>query len=435
MAISSDSKIQWGWAMYDWANSAYSLVISTAIFPIYYAAVMDGAGKIEFPFFGSNISTTAAYTFVVAAAFLTISLITPYLSALSEVSGRKKSFMRVFIYCGSIACSGMFFFTESYMWWGLLSPYLASLCFSGSLVFYNSYLPEIAQIEDQDSLSARGFALGYLGSSLVLILSLVFIQNPDWLGTNDVALVTRLSFVFVGIWWLLWGEFSLYRLPSGVSILMEKNKGYVIESYRRLFLIVKEFKKIAGLNRYLLGFFFASAGVQTVILIASLFGTKVLGLDSSSLIMTILLIQFVAILGAWSFAKLSDRFGNIRSLISACLLWIVICILAFFVNSPLQFYLLGSAVGLVQGGLQSLGRSTFSKMLPTEHEHVTYFSFFDIAEKLATVLGMVAVGWVETVTGNLRLSPLVLSIFFMIAVFLWHGVNKFYRSKKNFGSD
>lgn len=431
MALSSDSKTQWGWAMYDWANSSYSLVISTAIFPIYYAAVMDGAGKMNFPFFGGYISTTAAYTFVVAAAFLTISLITPYLSALSEISGKKKSFMRAFIYCGSMACAGMFFFTESIMWWGLLSPYLASLCFSGSLVFYNSYLPEIAKIEDQDSLSARGFALGYLGSSLVLIASLVFIQNPDWLGISDVALVTRLSFVFVGIWWLCWGEFALYRLPQGVSILIEKNKGYVRESYLRLFLVFKEFNKINGLNRFLLGFFFASAGVQTVILIASLFGTKVLGLDSSSLILTILLIQFVAILGSWLFAKLSETYGNIRSLILASALWVVICVLAFFVNSELQFYLLGASVGLVMGGLQSLGRSTFSKMLPLEDEHVTYFSFFDIAEKLATVLGMVAVGWVETVTGDLRLSPLVLSIFFLIAMFLWFGVNKFYYSNKN----
>ena len=431
MALSSDSKTQWGWAMYDWANSSYSLVISTAIFPIYYAAVMDGAGKMNFPFFGGNISTTAAYTFVVAAAFLTISLITPYLSALSEISGKKKSFMRAFIYCGSMACAGMFFFTESIMWWGLLSPYLASLCFSGSLVFYNSYLPEIAKIEDQDSLSARGFALGYLGSSLVLIASLVFIQNPDWLGISDVALVTRLSFVFVGIWWLCWGEFALYRLPQGVSILVEKNKGYVRESYLRLFLVFKEFNKINGLNRFLLGFFFASAGVQTVILIASLFGTKVLGLDSSSLILTILLIQFVAILGSWLFAKLSETYGNIRSLILASALWVVICVLAFFVNSELQFYLLGASVGLVMGGLQSLGRSTFSKMLPLEDEHVTYFSFFDIAEKLATVLGMVAVGWVETVTGDLRLSPIVLSVFFLIAMFLWFGVNKFYYSNKN----
>lgn len=431
MALSSDSKTQWGWAMYDWANSSYSLVISTAIFPIYYAAVMDGAGKMNFPFFGGDISTTAAYTFVVAAAFLTISLITPYLSALSEISGKKKSFMRAFIYCGSMACAGMFFFTESIMWWGLLSPYLASLCFSGSLVFYNSYLPEIAKIEDQDSLSARGFALGYLGSSLVLIASLVFIQNPDWLGISDVALVTRLSFVFVGIWWLCWGEFALYRLPQGVSILIEKNKGYVRESYLRLFLVFKEFNKINGLNRFLLGFFFASAGVQTVILIASLFGTKVLGLDSSSLILTILLIQFVAILGSWLFAKLSETYGNIRSLILASALWVIICVLAFFVNSELQFYLLGASVGLVMGGLQSLGRSTFSKMLPLEDEHVTYFSFFDIAEKLATVLGMVAVGWVETVTGDLRLSPLVLSVFFLIAMFLWFGVNKFYYSNKN----
>ena len=431
MAISNDSRTQWGWVMYDWANSSYSLVISTAIFPIYYATVMDGAGKISFPFFGGNISTTAAYTFVVAAAFLTISLITPYLSALSEVSGKKKSFMRAFIYCGSFACAGMFFFTESLIWWGLLSPYLASLCFSGSLVFYNSYLPDIAKIEDQDSLSARGFALGYLGSSLVLIASLVFIQNPNWLGINDVALITRLSFVFVCVWWLCWGEFALYRLPSGVSILIEKNKGYIRESYLRLFLVLKEFNKIDGLNRFLLGFFFASAGVQTVILIASLFGTKVLGLESSSLILTILLIQFVAILGSWLFAKLSTRFGNIRSLIAASALWVVICILAFFVNSELQFYLLGASVGLVMGGLQSLGRSTFSKMLPLEDEYVTYFSFFDIAEKLSTVLGMVAVGWVETVTGDLRLSPLVLSVFFLIAIFLWFGVNKFYFSNKN----
>ena len=430
MATSSDSKTQWGWAMYDWANSSYSLVISTAIFPIYYTAVMDRAGKISFPFFSGNISTTAAYTFVVAAAFLTISLITPYLSALSEVSGKKKSFMRAFIYCGSMACAGMFFFTESTLWWGLLSPYLASLCFSGSLVFYNSYLPEIAKIEDQDSLSARGFALGYLGSSLVLIASLALIQNPDWLGI-EVAVITRLSFVFVGIWWLFWGEFALSRLPSGVSVLMEKNKGYIRESYLRLFLVLKEFNKIQGLNRFLLGFFFASAGVQTVILIASLFGTKVLGLDSSSLILTILLIQFVAILGSWIFAKLSYKFGNIRSLILASALWVVICIVAFFVNSELQFYLLGASVGLVMGGLQSLGRSTFSKMLPLEGEHVTYFSFFDIAEKLATVLGMVAVGWVETVTGDLRLSPLVLSIFFLIAMSLWFGVNKFYYSSKN----
>ena len=430
MATSSDSKTQWGWAMYDWANSSYSLVISTAIFPIYYTAVMDRAGKISFPFFSGNISTTAAYTFVVAAAFLTISIITPYLSALSEVSGKKKSFMRAFIYCGSMACAGMFFFTESTLWWGLLSPYLASLCFSGSLVFYNSYLPEIAKIEDQDSLSARGFALGYLGSSLVLIASLALIQNPDWLGI-EVAVITRLSFVFVGIWWLFWGEFALSRLPSGVSVLMEKNKGYIRESYLRLFLVLKEFNKIHGLNRFLLGFFFASAGVQTVILIASLFGTKVLGLDSSSLILTILLIQFVAILGSWIFAKLSYKFGNIRSLILASALWVVICIVAFFVNSELQFYLLGASVGLVMGGLQSLGRSTFSKMLPLEGEHVTYFSFFDIAEKLATVLGMVAVGWVETVTGDLRLSPLVLSIFFLIAMSLWFGVNKFYYSSKN----
>jgi len=408
--------------MYDWANSSYSLIIGTAIFPIYYDAVMDEVGKSTFSFFWGEISTTAAYTFVIAASFLTISIFTPYLSALAEIAGNKRSFMRGFVYSGALTCMGMYAFTDEVLWWGLLSPYLASLCFSGSLVFYNSYLPEIAPADQQDTLSARGFALGYLGSSLVLIAILVGIKNPDWFG-QSTGWLTRVSFLVVGLWWLGWGEYALMRLPSGRGVnALVKEKGWIRSAYQRLFDVVHEFRVMPGVERFLIGFFFASAGVQTVILIASLFGKEALGLETSALITTILLIQFVGILGSWIFSRISRIWGNIRALVLAAFIWVAICALAYFVDSEVQFYMLGAALGLVLGGLQSLARSTFSKLLPAEGEHVTYFSFFDIAEKLATVFGMVAVGWLETSTGNLRLAAALLSAFFFIAVIFWSRV-------------
>jgi UMF1 family MFS transporter len=245
------------------------------------------------------------------------------------------------------------------------------------------------------------------------------IQNPEWFG-QSTGWVTRMSFVVVGLWWLGWGEYALFRLPSGRGVHAPvKEKGWIRAAYQRLFDVVHEFRGMPGVERFLVGFFFASAGVQTVILIASLFGSKALGLETSALITTILLIQFVGILGSWIFSRLSRMWGNIRALVLASFIWVAICALAYFVDSEVQFYLLGAAVGLVLGGIQSLARSTFSKLLPAEGEHVTYFAFFDIAEKLATVFGMVAVGWLETSTGDLRLAAAMLSVFFFVAVLFW----------------
>lgn len=411
-------RVHHGWAMYDWANSSYSLVIGTAIFPIYYSAVMEAAGRESYRLFGIEFSTTAAYTFVMAAAYLVVSLGTPYLSALAEVSGSKKTFMRRFIYSGSLTCFAMYFFTADAPVLGLLTPFIASIAFAGSLVFYNSYLPEIAAPEDQDALSARGFALGYFGSALMLIAALALIQNPGWLGLDGPGLITRFTFVAVGIWWLGWGEYSLRRLPEGHAV-GNRQKGWIRAAYQQLFDVAKSFRATKGLERFVLGFFFASAGVQTVILIATLFGSEALHLETSSLITTILLIQFVGMLGSWFFAKLSGIMGNIRALLVSAALWMLISFLAYFIQNELQFYLLGAGVGLVLGGIQSLARSTFSQLLPPAEEHVVYFSFFDVAEKLATVLGMVAVGWLETLTGDLRLAAVMLSGFFAVAVVLW----------------
>ncbi|MFZ9190490.1 MAG: MFS transporter, partial [Schleiferiaceae bacterium] len=279
-------RIHHGWAMYDWANSSYSLVIGTAIFPIYYSAVMEAAGRSSFTLLGMPVSTTAAYTFVMAAAYLVVSLGTPYLSALAEVSGSKKAFMRRFIYSGTLACFAMYFFTADAPLLGLLTPFVASIAFAGSLVFYNSYLPEIAAPEEQDALSARGFALGYFGSALMLIVALAFIQNPAWFGHDGPGLITRLTFVSVGLWWLGWGEYSLRRLPEGRAV-GDRQKGWIRAAYQQLFDVAKSFRETKGLERFVLGFFFASAGVQTVILIATLFGSQALHLETAALITTV----------------------------------------------------------------------------------------------------------------------------------------------------
>lgn len=421
-------RVQHGWAMYDWANSVYTLVVGTAIFPIYYAAVMDANGQSVIQFFGMELDSTAAYTFMMAAAYLLVSVVTPYLSALSEVGGSKKHFMRGFIWAGSLTTASMYFFTADHMLLGLWTPFLGAIAFSGSLVFYNSYLPEIAAKPDQDALSAKGFSLGYFGSVLVLIGALVCIQKPSWFGLDSAGLIIRVVFLVVAAWWLLWGEYSLARLPHNHG-LEAKEKGWIVSAYVQLIDVAKSFSSTVGLQRFVIGFFFASAGVQTVILIASLFGTEVLHLETGALITTIILIQFVGIIGAQLFAYLSGRIGNMRALLVAAALWAVICFLAFLVQTEMQFYLLGSSLGLVLGGIQALARSTFAKMLPDGGEHVTYFSFFDIAEKLATVMGMLGVGWIIETTGDMRISALLLSVFFVIAVVVWFPI-QFRQSKQ-----
>ena len=422
---STDERVKRGWVFYDWANSAYTLVVGTAVYPIYYGAVMESA---EVSAFLGSISPTAAYTFAIAAAYLCISLLAPYLAALAEVAGNKRSFMRTFVYLGAAACASLFFFTTNALWLGLLAPFLASFSFAGSLVFYNSYLPEIAAPEEQDALSARGFAMGYFGSSFLLIAVLVAVQNPQWFGAEvTTALITRWSFVLVALWWLGFGEYSLMRLPRGAAHRSDAPKAPAkpATAYRALYRSISELLTDRSLRRFVLAFFFASAGVQTVILIASLFGSQVLGLPTSALITTILMIQYVAMAGAWLFSKMSRKWGNIPTLIVGAIGWSLVCVGAYFVQHEAQFYALGAAVGLVMGGLQSICRSTYSKMLPEAEDHVTYFSFYDIAEKLATVLGMASIGWLENATGDLRLAALVLVVYFLLSIYFWYLIRSY----------
>lgn len=416
-------KTQRGWAMYDWANSVYSLVISTVLFPIYYEAVTKNETNSVL-FLGREWENTIIYSYVIAASFLTISILSPYFAAMADHTGRRKVFMRMFMIIGAISTACMGFFTEQNPWLGLCLAFSASVGFSGSIVFYNSFLPVIAPKELQDRLSARGFSLGYFGSSLLLILCLALVQMPDTFGFADAGIASRASFVLTGIWWLGFGLPAIHKLPKDeVKDFFEGQLFW--KSWEELIKVFHEFKKIKTLRVFLGGFFWYNVGMQTIILMAAVFGSKVLGLESTQLIMMILMIQFVAIAGSFVFARLSERTTNLYAVKIAVAVWMLVCFAAYFVQTASQFFLVGACLGFVMGALQSLSRSTYSKMLPPTEDHTTYFSFYDVMEKLATTFGMFSIGLLEALTGDLRNSALSLTVFFALGLIQIFRVRRF----------
>jgi UMF1 family MFS transporter len=418
--MSYNKKVIKAWTFYDWANSVYSLVISTAIFPIYFNAVADDSYMI----FGQSFKSTAVFTAVISFSFIIISLLSPILSSIADVSGNKKSFMKFFCTLGALACMSMYFFDAEHQVQGLVSSVLASIGFWGSIVFYNAYLPEIAPIEDQDKISAKGFSRGYLGSSILLIICLSMIIFYDKIGISSEGEATRLSFVLVGIWWLGFSQYTFANLPSNVYN-KKIPKNFIRKGYQELNIVWKKVKTQRNLKIFLYSFFFLSVGVQTIILVASLFGAEVLGMGQNELITTILLIQFVGMAGAHLFANLSGKKGNYFALMIAIAIWMIVCIGAYFIQTSIQFYAFGGLVGLVLGGIQSLARSTYSKILPSTEDHTTFFSFFDVTEKVALVLGTLVFASI-TQWMSMRESALALAFFFLISLLLMY---RLYRTK------
>jgi len=399
--------------MYDWANSVYSLAISTVLLPIYYEEVTNSDMKVHF--LGADWKNTVIYSYVIAASYLTISLLSPYFAAMADRTGRRKIFMNSFMILGGVSTMLMYFFTAQNPGLGLALAYFASLGFTGSFVFYNSYLPIIAPKNMQDRLSARGFSLGYLGSALLLIFCLALIQMPEFFGLPDASSATRVSFLITGVWWLGFGLPAITKLPKDQVKDYFEGKLF-FKSWRELLLVWKEFKTQKELRMFLSGFFWYSTGMQTIVLLAALFGSKVLGMESTELIVTILLIQFVAILGATIFSRISERTSNVFAISIGVGIWMLICAAAYFVTTSYQFYGIAASVGMVLGAVQSLSRSTYSKLLPETEDHSTYFSFYDVVEKMATTIGMFSIGVLEAVTGDLRNSALALTLFFAIGL-------------------
>jgi UMF1 family MFS transporter len=420
--MKNDKKTIRSWAFFDWANSAYNLVITSTIFPAYYTKVTSFHNN-EVTFLGKKFVNSALYSYAMAVAFLVIAILSPILSSIADTRGNKKVFMQIFTYIGSAACCALFFFKlgddkVANTDFGVIATVVAAIGFWGSLVFYNSYLPEIATIDKQDAVSAKGFTYGYIGSIILQILCFVFVFKPEWFGITDPWVPARISFLMVGIWWIVFAQIPFKNLPKGSPNFKSENNNVMISGFKELNKVWTQVKQMAYLKRFLLSFFFYSMGVQTVMLMATIFGEKELHLSTEKLVATILILQLVAIPGAMLMSYLSSKkYGNVNVLIGVVIIWIGSCVAAYFITTEYEFYALAAVIGLIMGGIQSLSRSTYSKFLPQESpDHTSFFSFYDVTEKVALVFGLFTFGYIDEKLGGMRNSVLSLILFFVIGL-------------------
>ncbi len=422
------------WAFYDWANSVYSLVIASAIFPIYYGTLFRVADIEKVKVFGGEIARAPLISYTTSIAFVFIAIITPLISGVADYLGNKKVFMKFFCYLGGLSCVGLYWFSLEHIYFSLLCYFLGLVGFWVSFAVNNSYLPDIAFPNQQDRISAKGFSLGYVGSVILLLFNLAMVMKPDFFGiTSDESGLAEIkamkySFVSVGIWWILFSQYTFYYLPKGIKKEHPK-KHIILNGFKELKLVWNQLGENERLKRYLGAFFVYSMAVQTVMLIATYFGEEEIawGTDAErtmGLIISILVIQVVAILGATVTAIISRTLGNIKTLILINMIWAIICVYAYFVITPMDFYIAAGCVGIVMGGIQALSRSTYSKFLPETTDTASFFSFYDVAEKIGIIIGTFLYGFVAQITGSMRNAVLFLFIFFFIGIVLLFKVPK-----------
>lgn len=420
--IKGNKKTLFAWAFYDWANSVYALVISSSIFPLYYGILFRQREITSLEVLGRDLPSETIISYVTALGFLIIVIISPILSGLADYLGNKKFFLKLFCWIGSVSCMLLYFFSLDYLYTSLLLYMMALIGFWGSLVFYNSYLPDIAFTDQQDKISAIGFSLGYAGSVILLLINLAMLMNYEVFGLDSELEAMRISFIMVGLWWLSFSQYTYRHLPD-----FRKDKklttASLLSGFQELRKVWKELQEHPLLKKFLIAFFTYSMAVQTVMIIAVYFGEKEIAWADASqrtmgLIISILLIQVVAIIGAYLTSKASAKWGNTHTLIGINLLWVGICVYAYTIVSPDQFYIAASCVGLVMGGIQSLSRSTYSKMLPQTQDTTSYFSMYDVTEKIGIVLGMALYGFIADVTGKMQNAILFLVLFFIIGIVL-----------------
>lgn len=436
------------WAFYDWANSVYTLTIASSIFPIFYSALFISEVK-KVSAFGFEFKSTALITFVTAFTFLVVAIISPILSGIADYVGNKRGFMKFFCYVGGLGCIGLYWFSLERIHLSLLFYFMGLIGYWGSLVFYNSYLPDIAFPEQQDKISAKGFALGYIGSVLLLIVNLAMVMYPDLFGFNssvapellapgtsleiEVASeaarnaasveAMRVSFITVGVWWILFSQYTFYMLPKGVSNGHQVTTSILFNGFKEISAVWQALTNNLRLKRYLAAFFVFSMAVQTIMLVAVYFGEEEIAWGDNDgktmgLILSVLIIQLVAVAGAMLTSQASAKFGNVNTLIAINLIWMGLCFYAYFMITPMDFYIAAGFVGFVMGGVQSLARSTYSKFLPETKETTSYFSFYDVAEKIGIVIGMVIFATIDQITGSMRNAILFLFVFFLIGIIL-----------------
>ena len=425
-AVEKDNKrITNGWTFYDWANSVYPLVITSSIFPIYWSSVIKqithtDSGQSPVSFLGMMVPGSSLLNYAISVSFLLIAIVSPFLTSLADFSGRKKLFLQIFCYIGAASCAGLFFFSAATLTMSTFIFVAATVGFSGSIVFYNSYLPEISTEEKFDSLSAKGFSMGYIGSVILLVICLVINQFHDKLGIGAER-AAQVSFLLTGLWWAGFAQIPFATLPPDLGRPADApaaEGGWLLNGFRELGKVWDQLQQLPNVKKFLLAYFTYNMGVQTVMYVATLFGTDELHLEAGALILTILLLQVVAIAGAYLFAKLSERIGNTRALSWSVFIWMLICIAGYFVQAGWSFYALAAVIGLTMGAIQSLSRSTYSKIIPENTPNsAAFFSFFDVTEKLSIVIGTATFGIINQITGSMRNSLLALIVFFVLGLY------------------
>jgi UMF1 family MFS transporter len=425
----NNPKVLNAWCMYDWANSVYTLTITTAIFPIYFNAITlqpDGSDLI--PFLWMTKKSAVVYTYSLSIAFLLISILSPLLSGIADYGGIKKKFMKFFVYLGSLSCMGLYFFDADHLSLGIILFICASIGYAGSLVFYNAFLPEIATPDQFDRISARGYSLGYIGSVILLIINLLVIQQPQWFGLEKGTLPVRLSFLMVGIWWLGFSFYPLAYLPSGSTRSGLESK-VLLKGFRELKKVFLEVLSNSYLTFFLAAFFFYSMGFQTIMYLAGLFGAQELKLSEANLIGIMLVTQLIAVAGAYLFVWMSKKTGNIITLTMAIIICIVVCVVAYYITTGMQFYAVAVVIGVVMGGIQSLSRATYSKLLPPTTDNASYFSFYEFTEKVGIVIGTASYAVITDITGSMRNSIFALIAFFVIGLIFLINISRKPQSK------
>ena len=411
------------WCMYDWANSVYSLVITSAIFPVYYKAVAKTGDSSVVTFLGFQLENSVLYSYALSFSFLLVAAILPLLSGMADYAGQKKRFMMGFVMLGSLACMGLFFFQDaSDLNLAIACSILASMGYSGSLVFYDAFLPEIVTPDRYDAVSARGYSMGYYGSVILMVVCLIMILNPSAFGFADGGAASRFSFLLTGIWWFCFALIP-YRVLHEPARSHRNSANIWTKGYEEIGKVWRSLRQSPQLKRYLWAFFFFNMGVQTVMYLATLFGTDVLHLEDGKLIGTVLIIQLVGAVGATLFARLSARWGNRNTLFIMIGIWVLVCVTAYLITNEFQFYALAFVVGLIMGGMQALSRATYTKLIPANTpDHASYFSFYDVTYNLSIVFGTFSYGLINQITGSMRNSALGLGLFFLIGMVLLYSV-------------
>lgn len=432
--VKGDKKLLFAWAFYDWSNSVFNLVITTAIFPIFYGVLFRTAGIESVEVFDLEIARGPLISYVTSLAFVFVALLNPLLSGIADYLGNKKFFLKAFAYLGALSCIAMYWFSLDFIYYSLACYFFGLVGFWISYAFSNSYLPDIAYEDQQDWISAKGFSLGYIGSVLLLLFDLAMVMNPQWFGISDsvedpaAIKAMRYSFVTVGIWWILFSQYTFYHLPKGYKKEGERTH-LLLNGIRELKLVYKKLSHSPRLKSFLKAFFVYGMAVQTIMLVAAFYGEEKIDWGSdqmrtTGLIISMLVIQLIAIIGATLTAKASKQYGNIPVLILINVIWICICVYAYFMETPMDFYIAAGCVGMVMGGIQSLSRSTYSKFLPETQDTASYFSFFDVTEKIGIVIGTFVYGAVAQFTGDIRHAIVILGLFFVGGALLLTKVNK-----------